>query len=408
MTLFRPAHATLPVLAVLAVLVACAGSPSRVAQSASSSVRARTVDGQLIVRLTDPSRVSEVARRLGGVVLGRIGRDHALIRTTMPLALASRDPGCLSVEADRTLDLESGPSSDRFPGIHTAGPDPLIPAQWALSRARFLEASASGSPGITVAVIDSGVDASHPELTGRVREGWDFTKKIPGPGGLVDGYGHGTHVAGVIGARTGDGVGIAGIAPDCPILSIRIFNDWGHSSEGVAAAAVTWAVDHGARVINASWGTILPGEAAKQAFADAVARGVVLVAATGNSGKNAEPAYPAAIPGVIAVAASTDLDGWPAFSSTGDHVSVAAPGESILSTYPVAKGQGYRIMSGTSMAAPHVTGLVALMLSRDAALSPDTIKNRLERTAIDTVLTGRDMYSGAGRIDAVRALGRAN
>ena len=280
----------------------------------------------------------------------------------------------------------------------------MIPAQWALSRARFLEASASGSAAITVAVIDSGVDALHPELMGRVREGWDFTKKVPGPGGLVDGYGHGTHVAGVIGARAGDGVGIAGIAPDSPILSIRIFNDWGHSSEGVAAAAVTWAVDHGARVINASWGTLLPGEAAKQAFADAVSRGVVLVAAAGNSGKNADPSYPAAIPGVIAVAASTDLDGWPTFSSTGDHLSVAAPGEGILSTYPWAKGQGYRIMSGTSMAAPHVTGLVALMLSRDPAQSPAKIKDRLERTAIDTVLTGRDMYSGAGRIDAVRAL----
>jgi subtilisin family serine protease len=198
---------------------------------------------------------------------------------------------------------------------------------------------------------------------------------------------------------------MAGIAPECRLLSVRIFNDWGASSEGLAAAAVTWAVDHGARVINASWGTILPGEAGKMAFEDAIARGVVLVAAMGNSGTGAPIAYPAATTGAIAVAASNDRDGWPSFSSVGEHVSVAAPGEGILSTYPVALGNGFRVMSGTSMAAPHVSGLVGIMLAREPKLTPAMVKDRIERTALDTVLTGRDSYSGAGRIDAPGALG---
>jgi len=392
-------------LASLTLLASCAVSPILDQRDAVSLARGSSVEGQFIVRLRSPSRAADVARRLGGQFIGRIGREYALIRTPSTRLLAARDPDCLSVESDRSLDLDVRPETTGLPAPFATGPDPLVPAQWGLSRARFLDVDASGSPAVTVAVIDSGIDASHPELEGRVREGWDFTRKVPGPGGLTDGYGHGTHVAGVIGARRGDGMGIAGIAPDCTLLSVRIFNDWGHSSEGVAAAAVTWAVDHGAKVINASWGTTLPGEAAKQAFADAVARGTVLVAAAGNSGKGADPAYPAAVPGVIAVAASTDLDGWPSFSSTGEHVSVAAPGESILSTYPRSRSQGYRIMSGTSMAAPHVSGLVALMVSREPKLAPAEIKDRLERTAQDTVMTGRDPYSGAGRIDAVRALG---
>jgi len=227
--------------------------------------------------------------------------------------------------------------------------------------------------------------------------GWDFTPKQPVAGGDRDGYGHGTHVAGVVGARTGNGEGIAGLAPGCALMPVRIFNDFGHTRDGIAAEAVIWAADHGARVINCSWGSPMDGEAMRDAISYAASRDVVVVAAVGNGGKN-EPNWPGAHPDAIGVAASTDLDGWASFSAWGDWVDLAAPGKGVLSTYPVALGNGYRTMEGTSMAAPFVTAAAALVRSAHPDWPAAKVREALEQTAKDTVVTGRDGYSGFGRV----------
>ena len=224
-----------------------------------------------------------------------------------------------------------------------------------------------------------------------------------GPGGDRDGYGHGTHVAGVIGAKADNGQGIAGLAHGCKLMPVRIFNDFGHSESGFAAAAVIWAVDHGARVINASWGSPMPGETSEAAYRYALEKDVVFVSAVGNSGKN-DKNYPGASPGVIGVAATTDIDTWGSFSTWGDWVSVGAPGKGILSTYPLAKGNGYRIMDGTSMASPTVAAAAPLVRRRFPQLTQAQVKARLEATAKDVIQKGVDPYSGHGRVDIGRAV----
>jgi type VII secretion-associated serine protease mycosin len=263
-----------------------------------------------------------------------------------------------------------------------------------------------GNPGVIVAVIDSGVDGTHPEFQGQLSDGFDFTVKPPVPGGNIDKYGHGTHVAGVIGAKANNGIGISGMAPNCKILPVRIFDEFGHSSEGIAAEAIIWSVDHGAKVINASWGSPIPGQAQHDAVKYALDKDVVFVAAVGNSG-NDDPdnvSYPGASPGVIGVSATTDIDTWASFSTYGPQVDLAAPGKAILSTYPLSLGNGYRIMEGTSMASPAVAAAAALVRSQFPQLTQQQVAEKLQSTAKDVISTGHDPYAGYGRIDVARAV----
>jgi subtilisin family serine protease len=282
----------------------------------------------------------------------------------------------------------------------------LLPAQYGreITGANQVWDVQRGSPDVIVAVIDSGIDATHPEFQGQLVPGWDVTVTPAHAGGTTDGYGHGTHVAGVIGAKANNGVGIAGVAPGCKLMPVRIFDEFGHSTEGASAAAVVWAVDHGAKVINASWGSPDPGQAAETAYQYALSKDVVFVSAVGNSGSNDTQYFPGATAGVIGVSATTDIDTWGSFSTYGDWVDLAAPGEGILSTYPLAKGNGYRIMRGTSMACPMVTAAAALVRSQFPGWTQAQVKARLEATAKDVIQPGIDPYAGHGRVDIARAL----
>ncbi|MBC7544907.1 MAG: S8 family serine peptidase [Candidatus Sericytochromatia bacterium] len=187
---------------------------------------------------------------------------------------------------------------------------------------------------------------------------------------------------------------------DAVTLPIRSAN---HAALPCSAAAIIWAVDHGAKVINASWGSSMESESDKTALKYAFDHDVVFVSAVGNSGNN-EPNYPGASEGVIGVAATTDIDTWGSFSTYGDWVDVAAPGEGILSTFPMAKGNGYRIMRGTSMACPLVTGAAALIRSQFPQMTYTQVKARLESTAKDVIQPGKDPYAGFGRINVERAI----
>ena len=296
----------------------------------------------------------------------------------------------LSVELDGTVKIADAPT----------GSDPYRADQWDLAAMRTADAwPRSTGAGVTVAVVDTGVDSSHPDLAGQVLPGADFLTGTEGP--ATDPNGHGTHVAGIIAAATGNGAGIAGVAPDARILPIRVLGANGSGYLSDAANGIVYAADHGADVVNLSISATTSIEAMTNAIAYARSRGVVVVAAAGNTRANGSPAsYPAADPGVLAVAATDATDRFAPYSTAGDYVDVAAPGNAVLSTFP----GGYRTLSGTSMAAPHVAGLAALVRAADRALTPDQVEQVIESSAVDRGAPGRDDDYGYGRVDAAAAL----
>lgn len=274
-------------------------------------------------------------------------------------------------------------------GLETKVYDPtadLRPYQWGLDvvNAEAAWTHATGE-GIVVAVIDSGVDGEHPDLQGKVITGYHAgTGAIIPPGSDSDTVGHGTHVAGIIAAKD-DGRGVVGLAHGALIMPIVIFDP---NFVGVleAAEGIMWAVDHGANVLNNSWGGPVYDQVIKAAFDYALANGVVVVASAGNSGK-ARWDEPEGHAGVISVAAATPTDRT-TFSDLGSWVSVIAPGENILSCVPDewTDSFGERILyeywGGTSMAAPFVSALAALILEEKPGASPYQVKEIIEETAI--------------------------
>lgn len=394
----------------VSLLAGCGTVAPSLGTSSEESFAPRAIAGETLVRLKKGVSPQAYARRHGLQLVQSIGLGIYLFKGSSPLDALEADASAVWAEpnmAFRLPALKTAPAPVRVPalGIEPFN-DPLLPAQYGIAITGTDRAWAvqKGSPDVVVAVIDSGIDASHPEFAGRLVPGYDFSEKEPKPGGTVDGYGHGTHVAGVIGAAAGNGTGIAGVAPGCMLMPVRIFNNFGHSTTGGSTAAVIWAVENGAKVINASWGSTLPGQASLDAYQYALDKNVVFVAAVGNSGKNDSKAWPGASPGVIGVSATNADDRWASFSTWGDWVSLAAPGEGILSTYPLSKGNGYRIMQGTSMASPLVAGAAALVRSQYPQLTQAQIKERLEKTAKDVIQKGIDPYSGHGRVDVGRAV----
>jgi len=257
-----------------------------------------------------------------------------------------------------------------------------------------------GSPEIVVADIDSGMDMEHPDLKGNLWinpgesdgspgrdldgngyandvHGYDFYAKKGSP---QDENGHGSHTAGTIAALK-NGIGVIGVAPKVRIMPLRFLGPQGQGSTADAIEAIRYATRMGARVISASWGGGGFSSLLAQAVADAQKAGVIFVAAAGNEGKDIsyQPAYPANLDGVIAIAASTGSDQLAYFSNYGPSVvMIAAPGVNILSTY---LGKGYKSLSGTSMATPQVSGAIALALSKNKSLTADQIKAALCNTA---------------------------
>lgn len=273
--------------------------------------------------------------------------------------------------------------------------------QWGLTRLRAEDTrSRRPATGVTVAVVDSGVDASHPDLAGAVLPGTDL---VTGAGdGTADGDGHGTHVAGIVAATADDGAGVAGFAPDARILPVRVLDDTGSGYDSDVAEGIIWAVDHGASVVNLSLGGPTPTDVTAAAVSYALSRGAVVVAAAGNERTEGNPVtYPAAYAGVIGVAASASDDTVAPFSNTGSYVDVTAPGVRIASTYPLDR---YVYLSGTSMAAPFVAASAAVLRSADPALSPARVTELLQSTATDLGPAGRDDAWGHGLVDPLAAL----
>lgn len=257
-----------------------------------------------------------------------------------------------------------------------------------------------GSEKVIIAVLDTGVQADHPDLKGKLMTGTNIMDDSMAPD---DDVGHGTHVAGIIAASVNNGEGVAGLSWYNKVLPVKVLDSSGAGSTYSVAEGIIWATDHGAKVINMSLGNYAQAEFLHDAIKYAYERDVVLVAASGNDNTE-RPGFPAAYPEVFAVA-STDADGSrSSFSNYGDYIDVAAPGASIASTYP---GSQYAALSGTSMASPHVAALAGLIRSINPDLSNEEVMKIMRASAQDLGDAGRDNYFGYGQIDVVQALEKA-
>jgi subtilisin family serine protease len=255
---------------------------------------------------------------------------------------------------------------------------------------------------VKVAVIDTGVDAQHPDLAGRVLTGIDETATSPNAN---DDNGHGTMVAGIIAADINNHRGVAGIAPLAKILPIKVLDADGQGSDTTIAAGINDAVTSGAQIINLSLGGIAFDQPLCDAVSGAVSANVVVVAAAGNDGDD-QVEYPAACPGAVAVSATGHSGALTAFSSFGPRIDLAAPGLDITSTVPGASptSDSYAIGSGTSFSAPIVTGAFALVKSQTGHSGSVLISDVLLH-ARDAGPPGKDPAFGVGIVDPVAALG---
>ncbi|WP_448042384.1 S8 family serine peptidase [Bradyrhizobium liaoningense] len=268
------------------------------------------------------------------------------------------------------------------------------PAQYALAKLRLPQAhTLAHGANVTVAVIDSGIDAKHPELANSVADNFDALGSAEGP------HVHGTGIAGAIVAHAR----LMGSAPQARIIAIRAFggaNGGSESSSYIILRSLNYAAEHGAQIVNMSFAG--PKDAViERAIAATAARGLVLIAAAGNAGAKSPPLYPAANPNVIAVSATDQQDRLFSASNRGNYIAVAAPGVDIFLPAPAGK---YQMTSGTSFSAAHVSGVAALLLERNHALKPEALRMTLAKTARDLGSPGRDDLFGDGQADAFAAV----
>jgi len=282
----------------------------------------------------------------------------------------------------------------------TAGEnDPMRSQQWALNQTSFEKAwTATRGSGVTVAVIDTGIDAAHQDLGSVVLPGIDYVD--PARDGRYDPDGHGTHVAGIIAAHVNNAVGIDGAAPGVQILPVRVLDASGSGSASNVAKGIIWATDHGARVINLSLGGG-KSEGLRQALQYANAKQVVVVSAGGNNAQAGNaPMYPAAYPEAIAVASIDSNLAHSAFSNTGRYLDVSAPGEGIVSSWGTSN-TAYADASGTSMATPYAAAVAALIIATTPKLSASRVKQIMRNTATHL---GANTVFGHGLINPTAAV----
>jgi len=276
-------------------------------------------------------------------------------------------------------------------------------SQWALDRVSFETSwTDTNGAGVVVAVLDTGIRASHEDFAGAVIPGADFVAGS-GDGTLADHY-HGSHVAGIIAAEANNLLGIAGAAPGVQILPVRVLNEYGSGSTYGVTSGIIWAADNGADVINRSLGSNSDSTSMRTAIDYAESKGVVVVAAAGNAGDSGNPiTYPAAIPAVIAVSATNSADERASYSNYGSWVDIAAPGSGIWSLSHVSESS-YTSSTGTSMASPFVAAVAALIKAKAPTLTAAEVRAIIFSSAEDLGTPGTDDEFGAGLIDPTAAL----
>jgi subtilisin family serine protease len=379
------------------------------------------------------------------------GADAAKVAAAVERRTGNRPERLTPIPA-LIVDLPAGTSLTGIRGIRYVEPiltrrlaltptDPLASRQWYLTQSRFYETwlTLPALEQVPVAIIDSGIDATHPELAGKILD----TKSFVGGSAETDALGHGTFVAGIIAAGLNNGIGIAGLAPSAELLVAKVVTSSRAIPVEAEAKAIRWAVENGARVINMSLGGVRdPLDPGRDTFsrleADAVAyavsNGAVVVAAVGNGDQSPSSpwpyaSYPAALPHVLGVSAVAETGAVPKFSNRDKIFNdLAAPGERILSIFPrpltarfpACSEQGYsscgpdeyREAEGTSFATPLVSAAAASLLGVRPGLRSEQVTAILQRTAVDLTpstgcaacVDGRDELSGWGRLDVAAAL----
>jgi type VII secretion-associated serine protease mycosin len=280
--------------------------------------------------------------------------------------------------------------------------DPVLQEQWALRNIQALQAwDITTGEGIKIAVLDTGVSSSHPDLEGQVLPGHNA---LFGNDRAEDDNGHGTAVAGLIAARTDNGEGIAGMCWGCAILPVKVLNSRGGGSDAAVARGMRWATDAGARVINMSLGGSGDSQTLREAVEYAHSRGALVVAASGNERQSGNPInYPAAYPQVLAVSGTSNADTVTGFSNTGEHIDIAAPSVALWTTI-LNDNRDYGPPNGTSFSSPYVSGTAALVFTLRPDLSNDDIRCVLEASADDKGPPGKDAEYGWGRLNAFKAV----
>ena len=331
-----------------------------------------------------------LVRQAGGAIKYTYNLVPAIAATVPEPAIAGllANPNVASVDLDGEVHIIDHPTSDSE-----------LDSGWGVAHigAGPVHVGGNKGAGVKVAVIDSGIDYTHPDLDANFAGGYDFVNNDADP---IDDNGHGTHVAGTIAAEDNE-AGVVGVAPKASLYGLKVLNASGSGSWSDIIAALQWAVDNGIQVTNNSYGSSLnPGGMVKAAFDNSAAAGILHVAAAGNSGnpkgKGNKVGYPARFDSVIAVAATDQTNNRASFSSTGDTVELAAPGIAINST---KLGGGYVEFNGTSMASPHVAGTAALVI----AAGITDVRTQLQTTADDLGDPGRDTHYGFGLVDADEA-----
>ena len=422
-------------LAALAVGACLAAAPAVASAAAGPVVLAQVAggeDGAEAVAARTGLPLTAAIPEIGWAVYGTAGNPATAHRSLLADPSVARLDWGLPGES---LDLDFTPRDTIFnqPGTVTLDGQLVAPWNWHWLKTNFPAAwdVTRGSAAVRVAVIDSEFDTEHAELKTKLATGKNFdsgtTKYRTSDVRAEDintGF-HGSHVAGLVGAATDNGNGVVGACFDCVVIPYKIGFGGAPNVDAKFVADLTEALveagNSDAVVINMSLGTSRDHAPLRAAVDFARSRGKVVVASAGNSqlggqGPSGVPNYPAAYPGVIAVASTRPDDSISPDSTNGDYVDVAAPGNPILSTWDSrlttalapnlapTHGVGYKVLSGTSMASPIVAGLVALMKTVRPDLNPDEVEGLLKQSSVDLGAAGPDPVFGAGRIDALRAV----
>jgi subtilisin family serine protease len=330
----------------------------------------------------------EILATHGGEKLRELGLINAAA-VMLPIRRVnelSKTPGVALIEIDNVATIQAKPAPPApKPEQMDWGVDKIeADLSWSLSKGNCIK----------VAVIDTGIDLTHPDLKDNIAGGVSFVSYTTSPN---DDNGHGTHVAGIIGAADND-IGVIGVGPEIDLFAVKVLNRKGSGYFSDIIAGIDWCTTNGIQVINMSLGASSGSTALHDAVINAKTAGIVIVAAAGNSGGSV--IYPAAYDEVIAVGATDKNDVIATFSSRGSQLDLVAPGVSIYSTY---KGGSYATLSGTSMASPHVAGAAALLIGK--GVGPGVVQGTLQNTAKDLGVTGLDNIFGNGLINVFTALG---
>lgn len=365
------------------------------AVSAQGSAHAAYASGHILVgsRASSDDAVFEKALvKGGGHSLGKIAQrvhvvDVAPGDEEAAVARLRADPNVEFAEVDRLIPA-AGVTNDPMSGnewhLATVG----APTAW----------SYSTGAGITIAILDTGVDGTHPDLVANMVPGWNF---YDNNSNTQDVNGHGTTVAGAAAAVTNNSVGVASIAGSAKIMPIRIADPTAYALWSTVAQGITYAADHGARVVNLSYEGASASSTIQQAASYLRSKGGVLFVAAGNTGA-VDNTPPTDL--MMVVAATLQDDSHASWSTYGSFVDISAPGYNIISTAP---GGAYWYCWGTSLSTPIVAGTAALILAKRPDFTPSQVDATLKSTATDLGAPGPDVYFGAGRVNAAAALQQA-